>query len=190
MPAKARQHLERAALSGARKGTVDIHLSDKDLINAVNATARDWAKDRAAEMVGMKYNEDGDLIPNPDARWRIDDTTREELRQIVTAGFEKETGLNEMIEQIANAGSFSDARAEMIARTEISFAQTTANYEAWEASGVVEKVQWILSEDHPDYDDCDLNDGEIVNLGDPFPSGHLAPPLHPHCFCQLIPVLE
>lgn len=34
----------------------------------------------AAEMVGMKYDAEGNLVPNPSAKWAISETTRDELR--------------------------------------------------------------------------------------------------------------
>ena len=45
------------------------------------------------------------------------------------------------------------------------------------------KLKWTLSADHDEEDDCDLNEDVEVNFGEPFPSGDLHPPLHPHCKC-------
>ena len=36
-------------------------------------------------------------------------------------------------------------------------------------------------------DACQLNDGQIVALGQPFASGHILPPAHPNCNCQVFP---
>jgi len=36
---------------------------------------------------------------------------------------------------------------------------------------------------------CALNDGAVVNIGSPFPSGVIQPPQHPNCRCALIPVI-
>jgi hypothetical protein len=38
-------------------------------------------------------------------------------------------------------------------------------------------------------DICALNDGAVVNIGSPFPSGVTQPPQHPNCRCALIPVI-
>ena len=38
-------------------------------------------------------------------------------------------------------------------------------------------------------DVCALNDGAVVNIGSPFPSGVTQPPQHPNCRCALIPVI-
>src|SRR5947199_3709631 len=117
-------------------------------------------------MVRKNFNEDGNLITNPDARWVIGDSTRDEIRAIVTEAFEKEIPIDDVIEDIENAGSFSESRARMISVTEVSRAATTGNFEVWKQSGLVNKVQWLLSEDHDegDEDDCMLNADAIVDL--------------------------
>jgi len=185
LPEEAKEDLVAAAESGAAKGAVQLRISDVEVISAVNATARDWAEKRAAELVGMRWTDDGDLVPNPNAQWRISDTTRDELRRIVASAFEKETPLDVLTEEIKTAGAFSSVRAELIARTEIQFAQVSGNYAAWQESGLVESVTSILSADHEVEDECDDNDGVVVRLGEPFPSGDLAPPYHPRCMCVI-----
>jgi len=185
LPDSAREDLLAAATSGAGKGAVQLKIHDVELISAINQTAKDWADHRAAELVGMRYTKDGDLIPNPNAQWTISEATRGELRRIIASAFEKETPLSSLIEDIQNAGAFSAERAALIATTEVQFAQAHGNYAAWEESGLVVSVTSILSEDHEIEDDCDENDGVVVKLGEPFPSGHIAPPYHPRCECIL-----
>jgi hypothetical protein len=53
------------------------------MLEQVNEAAIDWAHERAAELVGMKYAADGTLIENPNAEWAITDSTRELLRSDV-----------------------------------------------------------------------------------------------------------
>jgi hypothetical protein len=38
-------------------------------------------------------------------------------------------------------------------------------------------------------DKCAMNEGAIVTIGSPFPSGVTQPPQHPHCRCALLPVI-
>jgi SPP1 gp7 family putative phage head morphogenesis protein len=188
IPAAAAKPLERAALAGVEKGIAEVEVADSGMISGLNAGAHTWADGRAAELVGKRVTPTGELIQNPDAKWVVSDTTRDELRRIVTSGFAKETPMEEMVKQIQEAGAFSDARAEMIARTEIAFAQVQSNYKVWKETGVVKTITWHVSVDHPELDECDDNQGVVVPLGTEFPSGDLFPPAHPNCWCAIIAV--
>jgi hypothetical protein len=185
VPAEIVPALTEAILSGVSDGTLQLEISDSNMIAAVNTIARDWASKRGAEMVGMKWNGAGELVENPNAEWVISDTTRDELRQIVESAFGQETSMSDLITQIADAGVFSDARAEMIARTEVTNAQVQGNFDVWKKSGLVNKVTWLVSADEP-CDICLLNDGEERELGKMFPSGEEMPPQHPNCQCALV----
>src|SRR6202521_2234702 len=88
-----------------------------------------------------------------------------------------------LVDQAEGNGIFSEARADMIAATEISRAQVSGNYKVWKQSGVVLKLKWLISADHDEEDECDLNEDVEVKFGELFPSGNLHPPLHPHCKC-------
>lgn len=61
-----------------------------------------------------------------------------------------------------------------------------ARLAAYEAQGVV-SLLWKTDE-YP-CDVCILNEGKVVALGKPFPSGHILPKAHPHCDCTVMPVL-
>jgi hypothetical protein len=189
LPTEARAALEQAALSGIQDAWLQIEITDTDVISGANRMAAEYASERAAEMVGMKYNEARELVANSSAKWAISETTRDRLREIITNAFEDKTPFSEVISSIRDADIFSDARAEMIARTEISRAQVTANVDAWKKSGVVSKVKWIASGPDP-CPICEGNDGKIRELGQKFPSGDTMPLAHPNCYCILIAVLE
>lgn len=57
---------------------------------------------------------------------------------------------------------------------------------AYKAQGVT-KLQSI-SNGNPCSAMCLQNSGAIVEVGKPFPSGHLLEPFHPHCDCKTVPV--
>lgn len=172
--------LQSIATEYALSGLTDIAITDADMIQAVNTIACDWASDRAAEMVGMKWV-DGELVENPNAVYAISDTTRSELKDIITDAFNKETPITDIAEQIKSAGTFSDARAEMIAHTESVRAMGQGNLAAWKNSGVVESVKVLLSNDHEIEDECD----EIAE-GGPYSLNDLPEyPFHPRCACVL-----
>lgn len=189
LPPDIASDLEDAIRTGMAKGLLeaDVNISQADVINSFNRLARDNAQSRAAEMVGMKYDSDGDLVPNPRAQYVISDTTRDELRRIITNAFEKDTPLEDIIEAIEDAGSFSSVRAQMIARTEVSRAQAGGTYDVWKKTGVVKTVIWQHSNLPNVCADCLDNAaaGEI-DFGKSFPSGDIYPPAHPNCRCVVV----
>lgn len=194
VPLEVQSDLESAMLSGIGQGSLQLEFSSAGLISSANTIAQDYALERSAELVGMKRDAEGNLIPNPDARWAITDTTRDRIREIVADSFSEETPIEEIKAAIQEAleeeavgnGIFSEARAALIAQTEVSNAQAGGNFTVWRESGVVEKLKWLTSEDELVCTVCEGNDGVEVQLGHPFPSGDLYPGAHPRCRCVLI----
>lgn len=180
------EDLEEIVESGALDGLLQIEISDQDLFAEANTIARDFAKERAAELVGMTYDAQGSLVANPDARWAISDTTREDLRDLIEAAFEQETPITQLAEDIRDSAMFSEYRAEMIAATEVQRAQILGMVDIWTESGIVETVIWQVSGLGP-CDICAENEDEEVKLGAVFPSGDQYPPVHPFCRCVLRP---
>jgi len=178
--------IEEAVEEGGLSGLAYIEVSDEDLFAEVNTIARDFARKRAAELVGMKYTADGELVANPDAQWAISETTREDLRDLIEAAFEREAPIADLVDEIKASSIFSEARAEMIAATEVQRAQILGSVEIWRESGIVETVIWQVSSLGP-CDECADNADQEVDLGDAFPSGAQYPPAHPFCRCVLRP---
>jgi len=192
LPSEVQEQLVNASLSGVGQGMLQIEYAPSGIIAAANEIAHDYAVKRAAEMVGMKYNKSGDLVKNPDARWAISDTTREKIHDIVAESFQKELRMEEIKAHIQKAlhdqtkqGIFSEARAEMIARTEVINAQTHGNFDMWKKSGIVKTVRWLTAEDERTCPECEQNSDAVVELGKPFPSGAIMPTEHPNCRCAL-----
>jgi len=183
IPAAAAQ-LRRVAEAAGYQSLVNLDISDEGVISEVNRVAGDWARERAAELVGRKYNASGALENNPDARWAISETTREEIKRIVTEAFQQNTNIGDLADTIEQAGAFSESRAGMIARTEAARAQAQGNLAGWRESGVVEEVDVVLSADHDDAAECDCTD---ISENGPYELGD-APdvPIHPNCWCTLI----
>jgi len=194
LPAEVRPSLENSMLSGIGKGMAEIDVSTAAMISPANQAAQEYARDRAAELIGMKYDADGTLIVNPNAEWVISETTRNRIRDIVTEAFYGEISLEDVKNEIQVAlaeeanedGIFSAERAELIAQTEISRAQSGGNYYVWMESGVVKKLKWLTSEDTSVCEICDANDGQVVEIGFPFKSGDLYPGAHPRCRCVVV----
>jgi hypothetical protein len=60
--------------------------------NRITTKAVDFAASRAAELVGRKYNEAGELVENPNAQWAINDTTRDWLKGEIRDAVALQTG--------------------------------------------------------------------------------------------------
>ena len=80
----------------------------------------------------------------------------------------------------------SEANAERIAQTEVTRASAQAAADVYQAAGIYE-VRWV-TEDDLACPECLANQaaGPLV-YGNPFPSGDISPPAHPHCRCALLP---
>jgi hypothetical protein len=89
LPVETRAALEQAAFSGVAHGITQIEIDNAGLLSSLNSIAADYARERAAELVGMKYNAAGELVVSPSAEWAISDTTRDKLRSIITDSFKE-----------------------------------------------------------------------------------------------------
>ena len=72
-----RPELEAAFTAGGISGATLINLAnDKSIVEQIPERAVDWARDRAAELVGMSYDKATQAyVPNPDATMSITETT-------------------------------------------------------------------------------------------------------------------
>jgi hypothetical protein len=153
-----------------------------DMLDQVNERALAWAKDRAAEMVGMTVNDDGDLVPSTKPRMAITDSTRDMLRSDIAQAVEEGTSTAALADQLAATYAFSDTRAERIARFETAQADVQGNLAAYDGSGVVEGKEVILGSEHDEPDECDdAADMGVVPLDSDF-GGNGDAPFHPNCF--------
>jgi SPP1 gp7 family putative phage head morphogenesis protein len=194
LPVEVRPALEGAILSGIGKGMLETDVGDPQLLARAKDLAEQYATSRSAELVGWTRDANGNLIPNPDARWAISTTTRERIREIIQNAFTEDLPIEEVRDQIQLAlatqiegnGIFSMGRAAIIARTEISNAQSYGNFVAWRESGMVQKIRWLTAEDEKVCDVCEENDNSVVPIGQPFPTGDLYPGIHPACRCAIV----
>jgi len=159
-----------------------LKLDDPALFDRLNEEALAFAKDRGAELVGMKYV-DGELVANPRAEWAINESTRDGLQELISKAFDEGMTPTELGDAIQDDYLFSSARADMIARTELAYAHTQGELEAMKDSGVVSGKSLLLSDQHGEEDECDEAEAEgVVDLDD----GDVDPPLHPNCECTLV----
>lgn len=165
--------------------------NEHGLVGQVNQASLDYAQNRSAEMVGKKWV-DGELVDNPDAEWVITDSTRDELRGLIQQVYDGDMDSGDLPQAIMDAGAFSPARADLIARTETIKANAQGSlegYRAAAAAGVNVKKTW-----QPDADACPIceanGDDGAIDLDDNFSSGDDSPPAHPNCECVLVPEVE
>lgn len=152
--------------SGAQQATMQIGI----VWNVPDPLAVAWARSRAAEMVGRRLVH-GRLIDNPDARFSILSSTRDNIKSLVTTYLNRGGSWRDIEDGVVRLPGFSSVfgsyRAEMIARTEVAVAAnqgfTTACTNAGVSKvrvvdnarcpvcrpfdGTVQTVQW--AQEHP-----------------------------------------
>lgn len=140
-------------------------------------------------------------------------TAARHIQDRVQAGVVAGDSIGEIAAAIERSFYFSEDgianRAEMIARTESARAFTEGNLQAWEESGAVSGKQWLLAPDACEFCEAVAKEYEdrTLPLRQPFKqvgdavrgeSGAVmeldysdtdAPPLHPQCRCDTVPVL-
>jgi hypothetical protein len=154
-------------------------------LSILEAPAKAWAADRAAWLVGMRY-EGKRLVVNPNPEYQISDEVRTAIRSTVATAFEERWTPQQLSQAISESQAFSPRRSLMIARTEIAEAQSEGSMIYYRASGV-KKKKWSGSANC-----CPLcQDNEAagaIALGASFPSGHQRTPAHPNDRCRILPV--
>jgi hypothetical protein len=162
--------ITQAALAGASDAILGGDIDDFSLISASNDAARDYASERAGELLGSGGQS-------------IAETTRTKLRDILTQSFDEETSAEDLIQDIQDSGIFSEARATMIARTEVNRAELGGNIAAWREMGNVSLVDWVNGEDA--CDECQgYEDDGPYTLEE---AEDLLDETHPNCRCGLVP---
>jgi len=131
----------------------------------------------------------------------INDTTRDALRATLTEGLGKGESIQDLAGRVrATYDVAGSSRARTIARTEIGQASNSAGFEALQDAGV-KKHEWLSARDSAVRDDHapgSGEDGNIVNIGDPFPVTGLLYPQDPlgdpatviNCRCVAIGATE
>lgn len=166
-------------------------LLPEEAFDQVNQAAVDFSKARAGELVGMKWDPaTKQWIPNPRAQYQITETLRSRIQQIIVDGLEEGAGNRAIADTIKEEG-FSAVRAELIAFTEISRANSQGALLAFQTAddnGVELQKSWLTAGDDLVCDDvCQPNqDQGPIDTDESFDSGDDAPPGHPRCRCVLI----
>lgn len=180
--------LATAAELGVTDAYVQLDLDNPDMLDVANEGGIAFAEQRAAELVGKRILDDGSIIDNPNSNYSIEEATREMIRGDVTTAMEQGLSNDELASMLEENYAFSEERALTIARTETAFADCQGNLVLYRESGVVTSKQWIVGDGC--CDECAEVNGEIVGLDEKFSNDVEAPPAHPNCRCDFIPVLS
>ncbi|UHC14353.1 phage portal protein [Methylobacterium currus] len=162
------------------------------LVDQVNAGAVAQARARAAALVGMRWDEDGELVEAKRASYRIDETTRTSLRETIASGLTRNIGSDAIADEIEASYAFSPERALTIAETEVATVNGQASLESYHAAragGLGVRKIWFAEPGCCAVCEANAEAGPI-DLDDEFPSGDDTTPAHPKCRCVVSPVIE
>lgn len=122
-----------------------------------------------------------DLLEASGERIRgIKETTRKQLREVLADGFEKNLGWRGLMKQIEPI-IVNPTRAEMIARTELSWSYNRSAKRVYADAGY-EKVEWFAVIDDRTCPTCRERHQKVYPIDD-----HPFIPGHPRCRCTLLP---
>lgn len=173
-----------------RQALTQLDMNDAKLVELVNDRAVAWAQEHAAELVGKKWVK-GKLVDNPNAAYRIDQVTRDGVQSLVTQAVNEGWSNDRLASALKGSYAFSASRAELIAVTETAFADVAGNMIAYEESGVVVGKKWIVGSAEKLCEICAENAAQgVIPFDKQFASGRLAPPAHPRCRCDVMPVTK
>jgi len=182
--------LEPSAVDASLQTIKQLGLFDRaNLVDQVSDRAVAYAQERGAELVGKRRLADGRIVDNPNAEWRIDEDTRDQVRSIIDKGLADNIGRDEIAQQIEDSFWFSEARALLIANTEIAMANSQSTLNSMrdaQKAGVKLGKSWLADPEACDI--CQANeDAGIIGIDENFPSGDDATPAHPNCECATVP---
>lgn len=165
-------------------GTMDafqqLGVTDEASQTEANKAALAYARERASEMIGKKFEEDK-LVDNLHAKFVIADTTKDDIQDIVEALYSAELTPDEIEQAIKRAATFGNLRAQFIAENETAVALVKGHLDTWKLLGKVSMVNIVLSTSHTITDECDKH-----AAGSPYKISEVpAIPAHPHCMCSI-----
>lgn len=117
----------------------------------------------------------------------ISNTTRTFVNNQISQGIRNGDSVGQVADRLKSAYTFSQSRAQTIANTETARADVEGNMGSYREADV-QKKRWILGAGACEI--CEANAAQgAINFDDDFQSGDSAPPSHPNCRCDILPVL-
>jgi SPP1 gp7 family putative phage head morphogenesis protein len=106
----------------------------------------------------------------------ITDTTQDKLRKTLKEAIDEGESIDQVEKRIGDVFDIAvGSRTEMIARTETISASNAGSLAAYEQSGVVEKKEWLATQDDRTRESHLAVDGETVGIDERFSNGLLFP---------------
>ena len=174
---KATTHLTNAFGEGVEGSGRSVIFDD------VSNAAKNWARNRSAWLVGMKWDANGELVENPNSTYAITDLCRANIRAKIAQAFDDHLPMPKLAEMISEDASFAPERARKIATFEVANAQEEGKMKAFKETDVSLK-SWSDQDGCPI---CQMNAAAgAIPLDKAFPSGHQHAPAHPHCRCATL----
>jgi hypothetical protein len=103
-------HLILVASDTTASALDQVGIDARELGRAADSAAIEYSKERSAELVGKKWSGSGELIDNPDAKWAIDETTRDMLRDVIADGFRDNLTVDQIASNIVESTALSQDR--------------------------------------------------------------------------------
>lgn len=149
--------------------------------------ALEYAQARSAELVGMKRGAGGTLHDNPNAKWSVAQTVRDEIRAKVATAI-KDGWSDQRLRDEIEGDAIWTARAEMIARTETAIAVNRGALKTYDNADVDHVIvldgPGCLEDGHED-GEAGVNGEEwTLERAEEYPVGH------PHCRRDFAPVIN
>lgn len=114
----------------------------------LDSNAATYAKERGAELIGTKPN-----------AWSVDQTTRDEVNKLLQEAMDEGLSPQAFAQRLEDAGLFGEARAEVVARTEVAIAQNYGQSETYAELG----FDRVYVQDG-DCDICREVDGKVASI--------------------------
>lgn len=169
-------HMTEAGLIGTASAEVKVEEKQRQSTN-------DNGKTKVKSGIRIpKRDIYADLIEQSGQRIKgIKDTTLKQIREVLSEGFSQDLGWKNIMKQLQPI-IVNDVRAEMIARTELSWAYNRSAKRAYVNAGF-ERVEWSAVIDQRTCPVCLERNGTTYPI-----NGHPDIPAHPRCRCSLLPV--
>lgn len=165
---------EKVYLDGAQRATkqvAEVLVGTDYSVKAFRDKAADWAAKNGAKLLKG-----------------VSDTTRDFVNRAVARGIDEGFSVSEIADTLKGGYAFSEDRAYVIANTETARADVEGNLEAYREAKV-EMKRWLLGAGACEL--CQTNAAQgAIPMDEAFSSGDMAPPAHPNCRCDILPVLE
>lgn len=119
----------------------------------------------------------------------VAETTKEQIRDLVSQQASEGWSIPELADRIEQLGEIESARrGRVIARTETASAYTKGSLLAYQESGVVAEIEWLLSPESCPICVAIQAATPKVPLGELFSGGTMVP-AHPNCTCSIAPIV-